>query len=323
MLCITARNVNNAYAEGLWKMRILGAGADSRNGKVMRISGPVATTYTHPQERMLFNAKRDANPFFHIFESIWMLTGRNDVAWLSQFNSNIGRYSDDGSTFAGAYGWRWRRHFTYDQVKWVIEHLRNFPDSRRAVVQMYNPDVDHPATNRGGSDIPCNTAVYFGIEDECLNMTVTCRSNDMIWGAYGANAVHMSMLQEFVARAVGVNVGRYVQFSNDFHMYETHYELLDHVEASWDYTDEMVNGHIPITEASRWRADLSQFEEWIDYPYDTYDSQYIDQVLSPMHMAWEAYKAKDAVLAISAAVAIKDKAVSTACVAWLRRRKWA
>ena len=32
-----------------------------------------------------------------------------------------------------------------------------------------------------------------------LCMTVCNRSNDMLWGAYGANVVHMSMLQEFVA----------------------------------------------------------------------------------------------------------------------------
>ena len=55
MLSIAARNVNQAYVEGLWKMKILGVEADSRNGKVRRIPGPVATTYYKPTERMLLN----------------------------------------------------------------------------------------------------------------------------------------------------------------------------------------------------------------------------------------------------------------------------
>jgi hypothetical protein len=41
----------------------------------------------------------------------------------------------------------------------------------------------------------------------------------MVWGAYGANAVHFSVLQEFIAAAVGVPVGFYWQVANNFHAY--------------------------------------------------------------------------------------------------------
>ena len=51
-------------------------------------------------------------------------------------------------------------------------------------------------------------------------MTVCNRSNDMIWGAYGANAVHMSILMEYVAVAVNAPMGSYYQISDSFHIYE-------------------------------------------------------------------------------------------------------
>jgi hypothetical protein len=52
-------------------------------------------------------------------------------------------------------------------------------------------------------------------------MTVFCRSNDLIWGAYGANAVHMSILQEYVACGLARPVGHYWQVSNNYHVYES------------------------------------------------------------------------------------------------------
>ena len=42
----------------------------------------------------------------------------------------------------------------------------------------------------------------------------------MLWGAYGANAVHMSVLQEYVATALNVSIGTYTQMSDSLHIYE-------------------------------------------------------------------------------------------------------
>lgn len=67
-------------------------------------------------------------------------------------------------------------------------------------------------------------------------MTVLNRSNDMIWGAYGANAVHFSVLQEFIATAVGVPVGVYRQFSHNLHMYTELYDYGKYVDTPPDVT---------------------------------------------------------------------------------------
>jgi hypothetical protein len=51
-------------------------------------------------------------------------------------------------------------------------------------------------------------------------MTVTNRSNDMIWGMLGANYVHFSVLQEYMAARLGVEVGYYYHFTNNLHVYD-------------------------------------------------------------------------------------------------------
>ena len=93
---ITAINVNNLFVEGLWRFKTCGTLTQTRNGEAYRIDEPVLTKIQNPTERVLFYGKRDANPIFHLMESIWMLAGRNDVAFLQQFNSKIGQFSDDG-----------------------------------------------------------------------------------------------------------------------------------------------------------------------------------------------------------------------------------
>lgn len=228
MKVISARNVNEAYAIGLNSISSDTAEVQrhhSRNGPMLEFIHPVTTVYKRPQERVLFDATRDCNPFLHFFESLWMLAGRNDLAFLTQFTKNMANFSDDGVTLNGAYGHRWRRHFRkkslnslheqVDQIADAIYELSTKPESRRVVIQMW----DGGNEDQGSKDIPCNTSVMWKLRNGFLDMTVTNRSNDMIWGAYGANAVHFSMLQEYVAGCVGVRVGRYYQVSNSLHAY--------------------------------------------------------------------------------------------------------
>ena len=128
----------------------------SRNGNVLMIDGPVTITYSHPKERVLFNSARDANPFFHLYEALWMLDGRNDVDSVAYYAKQMREYSDDGKTLNGAYGYRWRKtRVTHcwkgvgdpiqeevDQLQILINHLKADSNSRRAVLSMWNVEDD-------------------------------------------------------------------------------------------------------------------------------------------------------------------------------------
>ncbi len=228
MITIQARNVNEALPKALELIQrpMLTRYRTSRNGSVLAFDEPVSTMYTTPTERVLFSTMRNANPVFHLMESLWMLAGRNDTRFPATFVQNMKKFSDNGDTLWGAYGFRWRQHFGYDQLTPIIAELKRNPESRRCVLQMWDAKLggfgqigDLNQGMNGGLDVPCNTCIYFDLRDGNLNMTVSCRSNDIMWGCYGANAVHMSVLQEYMAAAIGVPVGWYHQMSNDLHLY--------------------------------------------------------------------------------------------------------
>lgn len=216
---IRVRNVNDALSDGLRWLSRSGDVMQSRNGPVLVAPGPVLTVYRNPAERVMFSAARDANPFFHLYESVWMMAGRNDSAAVARYAKTMEVFAEDGKLH-GAYGHRWRNHFGFDQLLYIVDAIKKDPTTRRAVLSMWDPMSDLTAVG-ASKDVPCNTAVYFSATKGVLDMTVVNRSNDIVWGAYGANSVHMSFLQEVIAASVGISVGEYCQFSNNYHSYVT------------------------------------------------------------------------------------------------------
>lgn len=301
MIVIKARNVQQALPLALEQLQQGGVHRDTRNGPVLMFPEPVVTVYEKPEERVMFWDCRDANPFFHLVESLWMLGGRNDVEYVSAFVARMKDFSDDGRTFHGAYGFRWREHFGFDQLERIIKALRANKEDRRQVLSMWDATVD---LGRVGKDLPCNLQATFQVNsDGKLDMMVTNRSNDMVWGAYGANAVHFSVLQEYVARSVGIQIGRYWQTSANFHAYLSTYEQVKELAAFAPdpYSDRRAPwGHDPYTlgEATAfplmtltsmlWDEELEQF---LDDPLtNTFDDPFFEVVAKPMYRAHEAFK---------------------------------
>lgn len=249
MKVINARNVHHALWQAIPIILTEGKPRSSRNGNVLVHPMPVTTVYDFPQERVLFWSQRDANPFFHLYESLWMLAGRNDVAGPARYAKQMLEYSDDGTTVHGAYGHRWRGGNHVDQLGIIAERLTLLPEDRRSILQMWDAELD---LHNPGKDVPCNLIVTFQLNAEkTLDMSVFCRSNDIIWGAYGANAVHFSVLLEYMATWIGVPIGRYYQVSINWHAYAN--KLLERVSAIGEqppfcpYQDGLVR-HIPLCE---------------------------------------------------------------------------
>jgi len=283
---LTFRNVNEAFyklVSGIYDGSIPTVAKPSRVGEVLQIPEPVTVTYLHPRERVLFNPARDCNPFFHLYEALWMIRGEDLVEPLLEFNPRMADFSDNGTNLFGAYGYRWRRWFGYDQLRVIIEELRKNPNSRRCVLTMWDGgNGDDPACNdldvavNGGKDVPCNTHIYFSVRNESvrvgrktgepeeailsqvdceedivewtqpvLDMTVCNRSNDLVWGMLGANVVHMSILQEYMADQIGVEVGVYNQFTNNLHVYTERWEpakwLAAHTDEEYPETTPLGN----------------------------------------------------------------------------------
>jgi len=351
---ISAQSVNAALHDGLYHLAYHGIEEPSRNGPVIVSSMPVITTYLHPERRVLVNSKRDANPFFHLFEALWMLAGRNDVAFCAKFASNLANYSDDKETLHGAYGYRWRNFFGEDQLALIIQHLKDDPKTRRAVLQMWDGGRtgyeeegkgDLESAIAGGLDVPCNTAAYFDTIGGKLNMLVTCRSNDIIWGAYGANAVHFSILLEYMAVMTGIPMGVYRQLSNNFHAYAS----IVTKEQMPGYADSVIGTDIygtpgpmktklyedcpirgvplmdPDTEQA-WHDDLIIFMGLVDAGSagigdNPFTTNFFRKVVGPMYDTWARWKAKDFEAARQRALTIVADDWRLAAQDWLSVRE--
>jgi hypothetical protein len=92
--------------------------------------------------------------------------------------------------------------------------------SRRVNIQMWDGDHDTGLlAGKGSKDLPCNLSMVMVNTEGRLDLTVFNRSNDLIWGAWGANLVHFAFVQEFVAQLAGLEVGTYYQVSSNTHIY--------------------------------------------------------------------------------------------------------
>lgn len=353
MLVNRARTVSEALHNGLHAIRVHGVSKPSRVGDVLVLPRPVLTEYSDPTNRVLFSPVRDANPFFHVMETLWMLAGRNDLPWLVRFNKRFASYSDDGGqTQPGAYGYRWRSYFGHDQLMDIILELRQNPDSRRVVLAMWDGGArdswldddkgDQPgdfyAALMNSADVPCNTHAYFDTVDGRLNMTVCCRSNDVIWGAYGANAVHFSFLLEFISAATKIPMGMYRQFSNNFHLYtnvvprESIMAWARDAESTDKYlVRESKNGLTkvcaspPMRKVPLMQTDLDTFESelhaFMAEDSIVYTEPFLRGVAQPMYVAHAHYREREYDDAISAAGMIKAEDWRIACTEWLERRR--
>lgn len=362
MRVIKARSVNEAFHAGAMHLAVFGKESDSRVGPVLVSPTPVITVYDRPRNRVLLGPRRDANPFFHLFESLWMLAGRNDLEFPMTFVSTFGKFSDDGETLWGAYGHRWRNWFGFDQLLELTKALKDDPGTRRAVLQMWSAcavdedgevvqtDLERGAT--GGKDVPCNLSAVFDTLDGRLNMTVFCRSNDMVLGAYGANAVHFSILLEWVAAASGLPMGVYRQFSNNFHAYTQLYgdmfrgkeglaSLGEHVLSRDFYgtpgamktmtydsptihpvrlIQDFENPLDFIHDCERFCEAVVEGHAWL--PDNAYETLFFDNVVLPMYHTWKQWKERRFDVAVEEALTIKADDWRTAAQEWLETRQF-
>jgi thymidylate synthase len=179
----------------------------------MRLTRPRARLVHLPPARVL-------NPAFAVAETVWILSG-TDESWIYNYNERLRQYADDG-VLRGAYGPRMRRWGgRVDQLHRVVEILKQDPDSRRAVIQLYDP-----ARDAGGHrDVPCTLSYRFHVRHGRLHMSTSMRGQD-VWIGLPYDLFATTVLHELMASWLGVDIGEYHHHVDSLHIYERD---LDHV----------------------------------------------------------------------------------------------
>lgn len=244
MYTFSGDNPTTLYKEMLDKLYKEGDELSPR-GKLIKELRPVSIEYTNPYNRTTFLATRRINPFFQLAESFQIISGINDAKWLSMFNANMINFSDDGKTYNAFYGER-LRHWgnnspkgvlsekALDQLYDVYKRILEDKDTRQAMAAIGNPTFDNYEylNVEKGKDIACNLYITFKVRNNKLHMVVFNRSNDLHWGAMGANIVQFSTIQETMCSWLrnsgkeefnNLELGSYHQIADSLHIYMDSY----------------------------------------------------------------------------------------------------
>ncbi|AVQ33178.1 thymidylate synthase [Staphylococcus muscae] len=123
------------------------------------------------------------------------------------------------------YGKQWRdwvgadgQHF--DQLKTVIDQIKQSPNSRRHIISAWNPaEIESMALP------PCHTLFQFYVEDNKLSCQLYQRSADIFLGV-PFNIASYSLLTHLIARECGLEVGEFVHTFGDAHIYSNHIDAV-------------------------------------------------------------------------------------------------
>lgn len=213
MFVLSSDNANDLYAGVCRAVLAEGHRTAPRGMATTEVIG-AHLRLTDPRRRFInVPPVRVLNPAFAVAEALWILSGSDD-SWIFVYNRALERYADDGR-LQGAYGPRMRRwRGEVDQLQHVRRLLTRDPDSRQAVIQLYDPARD----SRGHRDVPCTLNYRFFVRGGRLDMHNTMRSND-VWLGLPYDLFTATLLHELMAGWLGVELGTYHHHVDSLHLY--------------------------------------------------------------------------------------------------------
>ncbi len=162
-----------------------------------------------------------------VYELLWFLRGDTNVYWLQENGVKIwDEWADDNGDLGPVYGSQWRswpdgKGGTIDQIKNLVDGLKNKPNSRRHIVSAWNPaEVDNMALP------PCHCLFQFYVANGKLSCQLYQRSADIFLGV-PFNIASYALLTHMIADVVGLEVGDFVHTLGDAHIYSNHFEQVE------------------------------------------------------------------------------------------------
>ena len=162
-----------------------------------------------------------------IHELLWFLNGDTNVKYLQDNGVRIwNEWADADGNLGHIYGYQWRSWPDYegghiDQIKEVIETIKNNPDSRRIIVSAWNVgDIKNMNLP------PCHAFFQFYVADGRLSLQMYQRSADTFLGV-PFNIASYALLLLMVAQVTGLKPGEFIHTLGDTHLYVNHLEQVD------------------------------------------------------------------------------------------------
>ena len=155
-----------------------------------------------------------------ISELLWFVKGDTNIEFLHDNGVHIwDEWADENGNLGPIYGAQWRNwdNLGIDQLKKLVEDIKNTPDSRRLIVSAWNPtQLDEMALP------PCHMMYQCYVQDGKLSLMMYQRSGDMFLGV-PFNIASYALLTMMLAQVCGLEVGEYIHGLGDAHIYKNHF----------------------------------------------------------------------------------------------------
>ncbi|MCR5710945.1 MAG: thymidylate synthase [Prevotella sp.] len=159
-----------------------------------------------------------------IYELLWFLKGSTNIKYLQENNVHIwDEWADENGELGPVYGHQWRSWPDYnggviDQIQYVVDQLKNNPNSRRMIVSAWNvAEVNKMALP------PCHTIFQFYVAGDRLSLQLYQRSADTFLGV-PFNIASYALLLQMMAQVTGLKAGDFIHTTGDTHLYLNHLE---------------------------------------------------------------------------------------------------
>lgn len=172
-----------------------------------------------------------------INEMIWFLNGDTNTKWLKENGVSIwNEWATEDGDLGPIYGKQWTAWPTQDgktinQIDYVVDTLKNNPNSRRILFHGWNveylPDESlSPQENANNGKMalpPCHLLYQFYVANGKLSTQLYIRSSDLLLGN-PYNLAGASFLTHMLAQQCDLGVGDIIITMGDAHIYLNHLE---------------------------------------------------------------------------------------------------
>jgi thymidylate synthase len=210
--------IDDLMREAIQAVREHGRPVTATRGSCLEVTG-VMLELTNVRAR-LSRTESKGTPFSALGEFCWYLSGRSDHKSIEYYVKDAYDADKDvepDGTIAGAYGPRLIGPRDDDQLERIVALLERKETTRQAVLRLF----DASDLRSGQRDVPCTCAIQFLNREGRLEAVTFMRSNDVYLG-FPHDVFCFTLLQEWVARRLGVEVGCYKHAVGSLHLYDKH-----------------------------------------------------------------------------------------------------
>ena len=233
-------NLNELWQDTLKRIMIHGDELDSRAGKTKEILGFQAVL-TNPLNNILLGfPERKFSLSYACAEILWYVSMTGEIEMIEAYAPSYNKFAEYGVAY-GAYGARWKYNpgFTHEnnvffhpngnnQLEAVVHLLKEKPNTRQAIITMWDSgDLLH-AILGDHKDLPCTICLKFYVRNNKLHLIADMRSNDA-WLGLPYDVFCFTTLQRIVAAECNFQLGTYIHQAGSEHIYEKNFEKINKI----------------------------------------------------------------------------------------------